>query len=148
MISDLHSVEASPNMKWCHNSEKLYFLASEFGNTELYSIDLYGNVEKIVEGDRHIFQYAMDDDSKDVYLAVSTPSHPGDLVRHDINSLLEEPITFHNEDLLSNITLSVPEPIQYASQDGTVIHGWMLKPNDFVSGKKYPMILYIHGDHT
>ncbi|MGM7700761.1 S9 family peptidase [Pseudalkalibacillus sp. Hm43] len=145
MISDLHSVEMSPGLVWNSTSEHLYFLASEFGNTELYSIDLFGNVDKIVEGDRHIFQYAMDDGAKDVYLAVSTPSHPGDLVRHDINSLMEQPITFHNEEFLSDITLSVPETVQYPSQDGTVIHGWMLKPNDFRSGQKYPTILYIHG---
>ncbi|MCF6136718.1 S9 family peptidase [Pseudalkalibacillus berkeleyi] len=145
MISDLHSIDMSPSLTWSNNSEQLYFLASEFGNTELYAIDLFGNVDKMVEGDRHIYQYAMDDDAKDVYLAISTPAHPGDLVRHDINSLMEEPLTYHNEKLLCNITLSIPEPVQYPSQDGTVIHGWMLKPNDFKAGEKYPMILYIHG---
>ncbi|WP_408010570.1 prolyl oligopeptidase family serine peptidase [Pseudalkalibacillus sp. A8] len=145
MISDLHAVEPSPNLRWSSNSEMLYFLASEFGNTELYSIDLFGNVDKIVEGDRHIFQYAVDDNRKDVYLAVSTPTHPGELVRHDINSLMEEPLTFHNESLMNNTKLSVPEPVQFPSQDGTVIHGWILKPHNFKKEKKYPLVLEIHG---
>ncbi|WP_261132332.1 S9 family peptidase [Bacillus sp. Marseille-Q3570] len=145
MISDLHAVEPSPHLTWSSNSESLYFLASEFGNTELYSIDLFRNVDKIVEGDRHIFQYALEDSTKDVYLAVSTPAHPGDIVRHDINSLMEEPITYHNETFLNDIKVSVPESVQFPSQDGTVIHGWLLKPNNFKKGEKYPLILEIHG---
>ncbi|MCF6409326.1 S9 family peptidase [Pseudalkalibacillus salsuginis] len=145
MISDLQAVEPSPDLRWSSNSEVLYFLASEFGNTELYSIDLFGNVDKIVEGDRHIFQYAIDDNRKDVYLALSTPTHPGDLVRHDINSLKEEPLTFHNKSMLDNTMLSVPEPVQFPSQDGLVIHGWILKPHKFKKSNKYPLVLEIHG---
>ncbi|WLD94789.1 S9 family peptidase [Alkalihalobacillus sp. AL-G] len=145
MISDLHAVEPSPHLTWNANSETLYFLASEFGNTELYEIDLYGNVDKIVEGDRHIYQYAMDDDARRVYLAVSTPTHPGELVLHEINNLNEEPVTAHNNTFLNNITLSVPEPVQFPSQDGTVIHGWLLKPIGFQREHSYPLVLEVHG---
>ncbi len=145
MISDLHAVEANPHLTWSENSETLYFLASEFGNTELYEIDIYGNVDKVVEGDRHVYQYALDDNAKRVYLTISTPSHPGDIVLHEINSLNEEPITMHNQPFLNNITLTVPEPVQFPSQDGTVIHGWLLKPVGFQHGESYPFVLEIHG---
>ena len=36
-----------------------------------------------------------------------------------------------------------------SSYDGKMIHGWIVKPPNFDSSKKYPLILEIHGGpHT
>src|SRR5207247_4653151 len=46
---------------------------------------------------------------------------------------------------LSRVRLGPVEPITFKSRDGTAINGFVVKPPDFVAGKRYPTILRIHG---
>ena len=54
-----------------------------------------------------------------------------------------------NESLFSRLELANVEPFWYRSFDGRRVQGWIMKPPGFQPGKKYPMILEIHGGpHT
>ncbi len=55
------------------------------------------------------------------------------------------PLSYHNRSLFAEISLAPVEDIAFRSRDGTEIHGLILKPPDFVPGKRYPTILWIHG---
>ena len=55
-------------------------------------------------------------------------------------------LTSLNDDLLGNRTLGKVTEINYASSfDGQAIQGWYITPPDFAAGKRYPLILEIHG---
>jgi dipeptidyl aminopeptidase/acylaminoacyl peptidase len=55
-------------------------------------------------------------------------------------------LTSLNDDLLNNRKLgAVSELIYDSSFDGQEIQGWYITPPDFDPGKKYPLILEIHG---
>jgi dipeptidyl aminopeptidase/acylaminoacyl peptidase len=54
-------------------------------------------------------------------------------------------LTDINQKLFSQIKLTAPEEITYASFDGKKIQAWVQKPPDFDPKKKYPLILDIHG---
>jgi dipeptidyl aminopeptidase/acylaminoacyl peptidase len=54
-------------------------------------------------------------------------------------------LTTHNDAFLSELALGAVEDIQFKSRDGTEIHGLVVKPPSFVSGRKYPTLLWIHG---
>jgi dipeptidyl aminopeptidase/acylaminoacyl peptidase len=54
-------------------------------------------------------------------------------------------LTTHNDALLSELQLGAVEDIRFKSKDGTEVHGNVVKPPGFVSGRKYPTILWIHG---
>ena len=55
-------------------------------------------------------------------------------------------ITSLNEDLLSGKILGEVEEIWWDSSfDGRPVHGWIAKPPDFDPGRRYPLILEIHG---
>ena len=55
-----------------------------------------------------------------------------------------------NKDLFDYKKLGNVEEIWFkSSYDGKMIHGWIVKPPNFDSSKKYPLILEIHGGpHT
>jgi len=59
-------------------------------------------------------------------------------------------LTNLNKDLFDYKKLGNVEEIWYESSfDGKMIHGWIVKPPNFDSSKKYPLILEIHGGpHT
>jgi dipeptidyl aminopeptidase/acylaminoacyl peptidase len=54
-------------------------------------------------------------------------------------------LTSHNEALLAEIKFGAVEDVSFKSRDGTQIHGQIVQPPSYVSGRKYPTILWIHG---
>jgi dipeptidyl aminopeptidase/acylaminoacyl peptidase len=54
-------------------------------------------------------------------------------------------VTRVNEELLSSLKLSKPEPFTFKSTDGLELDGWVMKPIDFDAGKKYPAVIQVHG---
>lgn len=54
-------------------------------------------------------------------------------------------ITHQNADLLARVKLGAVSETEFRSKDGTVIHGFVITPPDYVSGKRYPAILRLHG---
>ena len=54
-------------------------------------------------------------------------------------------LTNINQELFSKLNLTEPEMIWYKSFDGKRIQAWVQRPPDFQAGKKYPLILNIHG---
>ena len=55
------------------------------------------------------------------------------------------PLSAHNQQLFTEITLGSVEDISFRSTDGTQIHGQIVKPPGFVRGQRYPTILWIKG---
>jgi dipeptidyl aminopeptidase/acylaminoacyl peptidase len=51
----------------------------------------------------------------------------------------------HNRALFSELTLGAVEDIAFRSGDGTEIHGQVVRPPNYVPGRRYPTILWIHG---
>jgi dipeptidyl aminopeptidase/acylaminoacyl peptidase len=54
-------------------------------------------------------------------------------------------ITHTNDALFSQLKLSHGEYVHFKSKDGTQVSGYLFKPLDYVSGKKYPTLLIPHG---
>lgn len=54
-------------------------------------------------------------------------------------------LTRHNDALMAEINLGSVEELKFSSRDGTEIHGLMVKPPNYRPGRKYPILVWIHG---
>jgi dipeptidyl aminopeptidase/acylaminoacyl peptidase len=54
-------------------------------------------------------------------------------------------LTRHNDAWLAGVRLGTTEEFTSRSKDGTEVHGLIVKPADFVSGRRHPTLLRIHG---
>ncbi len=54
-------------------------------------------------------------------------------------------LTRQNDAWLAGLHLGAVEDIRFNSKGGAEIHGLIVKPPGFVAGRKYPMLLWIHG---
>ena len=54
-------------------------------------------------------------------------------------------LSHQNDALMAELKLAPIEETKFTSKDGTEIHGFLVKPVDYVPGKLYPTILRIHG---
>ncbi|HYL35282.1 MAG TPA: S9 family peptidase [Bryobacteraceae bacterium] len=131
---------------WSRDGRFVYVLAAEEGRANLKRIDAEtGKVEPLTEGDHDLFSYDATPDGAHAALLISTPTNIGDLFVLDVASRQMRRLTHLNEDLLAKLNLTAPVMIWYQSFDGKRIQAWVQRPPDFQEGKKYPLILNIHG---
>ncbi len=78
-----------------------------------------------------------------VAVLASTDSTAPEIYSLESNGLRK--LTSHNDALMDELSLGSVEDIFFPSRDGTTIHGMIVKPADFHTGRTYPTVLWIHG---
>ena len=73
----------------------------------------------------------------------SDDTSPAEVYALDAGKLRK--LTHHNDAWLAAVKLGEVEELRFRSRDGTEIHGLLVKPPGFVSGRRYPTVLWIHG---
>ncbi|WP_042458647.1 S9 family peptidase [Neobacillus dielmonensis] len=145
MVGDFQQSVADPGLVWDNNSDGVYFLATDRGNTNLYYGTVDGTIHPITTGNHHVYGFTINDSNK-VICAISHPTQIGDLFLVSLNDgQIVGRLTEVNGDYLQDIELSQPEAIEYESENGWKVQGWLMKPIGFQTGEKYPLILEIHG---
>ncbi|RSD29308.1 S9 family peptidase [Mesobacillus subterraneus] len=145
VAADFQQGAYSPGLIWGEDSESFYFLASDEGNTVLYFGNLGGEIYPALLDQQHVYGYTLDPKNQRIIAAISNPVFPGELFQLEVPTGEMKQLTSVNEKFLEGVTLSKPEPILFAATDGTPLHGWIMKPAGYEAGKKYPLILEIHG---
>ncbi len=125
---------------WSKDGDRLFFLASGPGHSALYSCDLDGNIWPEAGGARRIFDF---DVTAGVFaLCASDAGNPGELQM--VTQGAEARLTDLNPWLRERY-VAQPERHEFTAPDGWVIEGWLLKPENFEPGRRYPMVLEVHG---
>ncbi|UCC49840.1 MAG: S9 family peptidase [Gemmatimonadota bacterium] len=133
------------NLMWSSDSRAIYFNIDSEGTRNLYAASLDGRVRKLTDG-AHMLSVGDIDRSGRAVGVLTSYHEPGDVVSFNVrrpNQITQ--LTFVNDDILNHIELGEVEEIWYTSVDDFRIQGWIIKPPDFDSSKKYPLILQIHG---
>lgn len=82
--------------------------------------------------------------TKILILTGSKKNHPSELFTGSIKSRETRRLTYSNP-FLDEVNLSAQEVITWESQDGMFIEGVLTYPLNYREGKRYPLILMIHG---
>ena len=131
---------------WSADGKFIYTVVSEEGRANLKKIDAEtGSVTALTNGDQAVESYTTTPDGLKAAVLISNATNIGDVSLLDTRSGAMTGLTHSNAKIFSQLNLTEPEAIWYKSFDGKRIHAFVQKPPDFVTGKKYPMILNIHG---
>jgi dipeptidyl aminopeptidase/acylaminoacyl peptidase len=76
-------------------------------------------------------------------LLVSTDAAPGAIFALDNGSLRQ--LSHQNDQQFAELKLGAVEDVSFKSADGTEVHGLLTKPVNYEAGRKYPLLLRIHG---
>ena len=138
-----------PTLHWSPDGRWIFDIVEKQGRTPLVRVDAQtGAVTEITHGDQAVLDFSITPDARTTVALVSTPVMIGDLFNVSMDeskAVVQTRITDANKTLWSQLNLTAPEEINYKSFDGLLIQGWIQKPPDFDSKKKYPLILNIHG---
>ncbi len=119
----------------------LYFLAMKHYHNTVYQFANDYKIKKVVE-----FTGAMngfDTDGKQ-FLFIGNKPNDLNVLYHYQNKKLTKCKVF-NEEFTKKKYIAKCEYVPFKNKDGYKIDGWVLKPKDYSSKKKYPGLLEIHG---
>jgi dipeptidyl aminopeptidase/acylaminoacyl peptidase len=124
------------------DGRSIRFIVEDGGEMQLAQIGTNGqNLTRLVSGQVTVNDYAT---HRNLIVTQN-----GYFQRPDELYVLQQnrtrPLTHHNRDYLSRIEMPAFEEIRYPSADGTTIHGFLIKPNGYTEGVRYPTLLWIHG---
>ncbi|MBI5829418.1 MAG: S9 family peptidase [Chloroflexi bacterium] len=132
-------------LQWTADSQYIYFQAGDQGNTGIYRVSLNsGVIEKHVGGRRLVLGFSISNSGR-IAFAASTPERPADLYFTGQGGANEQRVTDFNGAFLAGRHVAATEELRFAAPDGREIQGWLLKPIGFKKGKKYPLVVSMHG---
>jgi dipeptidyl aminopeptidase/acylaminoacyl peptidase len=137
---------SSPNaVAWAPDSSGVYYSVEEKGSSHIYFASLDGKVRKVTDGVQTLSGFSMASTGQAAAVR-SSFQEPGSLVTFNLRDAAKMTrLVDVNSDVLSGVKLGDAEELWYASSDGQKVQGWLIKPANFEPGRKYPMVLWIHG---
>lgn len=141
------------SQEWSKEGDGVFFKYDDFGVTRIGFCSLEGEVETLasdVGGETLGRPYASGSLSPGpggrFAFTQTNPGRPADLCVGQRGNADIRQLTHLNEDLFVDKDLGELEELRYkSSHDEREIQAWVIKPPNFEEGKKYPMILEIHG---
>ncbi len=122
----------------------IYFLSSDGGTTYVYRIPSGGGrPERLTGEDQVVYGLSLGESS--MAYTVTTPDNIGDIFISDLHGAGGMRLTESNSEYLATADVSRPERFTYPGTNGVTVEGWIMKPRCYEVGKRYPMILEIHG---
>ncbi len=139
----------SPSI-WAADGKAVIVTTTEHGRSNLVRFDAQtGAREPLTTGDHAVLAYTATPDARRFVLTIGDPTHLPDMYTLDAQTKRLAQLTHVNDSLFAKLQLVTPEDFWYTSFDGKKVETWIMKPVGFTPGKKYPLILNIHGGpHT
>ncbi|MGD1090925.1 MAG: S9 family peptidase [Bryobacteraceae bacterium] len=133
-------------MSWAEHGKALYIGSGMKGEVHIFRVDVAnGRVTPVTSGARGVHNFTLHDASGTMGYLSNDFDHLDNVYVRSASSGVERQITHLNSDLWSQVALAKVERIPYKAEDGLAIDGFLVKPINWEAGKKYPMVLSIHG---
>ncbi len=133
---------SASSIRLSDDGRSLYALADDNGERPLFSVDIRsGKVKKLAAGG-NISAYTVAGDS--IIFSRDTLKSPADLFRLEDGGKAARLTTFNTEKL-KNVAFGDYEFFQFKGWNDESVQGYVVKPANYVPGKKYPVAFLIHG---
>lgn len=135
------------NLVWSKDDQSIYFTAQSNGGVPLYKLDIKTKqVKQLTDVNTGMLSFDIVND-KLVYVQTAV-TDPSALYLADANAAHAGKVISFNESWLQQKALSVPEKHTFKNSIGLTVEYWVMKPAGYEPGKKYPLLLEIHGGPT
>ena len=124
----------------------LHFEAGWKGERHLFRLDLRSKeIAPVTRGPRTLSQIDVSGQAGLIAYRAEDPTHPNDIYVASLTGAGERRITRVNEKFLEGAALPALEAVRWKGADGWDIEGYLVRPVGWEAGKKYPMVMWVHG---
>jgi dipeptidyl aminopeptidase/acylaminoacyl peptidase len=127
------------------DGNSIYFTAGERGKSPVFKIPFTGGVPQKIVGNVFASSLRITPDGRKFVFASSSMASPAEIYSANVDGSGLTALTSVNSQLMGRANLKPAEEIEWTGALGKKIHGFVVKPNNFDPGKKYPLLVLIHG---
>jgi dipeptidyl aminopeptidase/acylaminoacyl peptidase len=132
------------SLTWSKNEKFLYFTSPSNGGVLLNRLDLATKqITALTTVQEGIGSFDVKDDK--LVFVKTNPDSPFELYIADASAKNARAVTSLNSSWIINKRLSIPEKYIFTNNIGQEVEYWVMKPSNYQPGKKYPLLLEIHG---
>lgn len=134
------------SIDWLPNGT-IQFTAEIGGRSAVMRADMNGKAAptEVVSGRRQLRGVSYDAKGQTMAFVATSMNKPTELFVANADGSGERQLSNFNKDVNADVVWSDAERFTYKSVGNLEIEGWLMKPYGYESGKKYPMVIYIHG---
>jgi dipeptidyl aminopeptidase/acylaminoacyl peptidase len=133
-------------LEWSADGKSLYFETGVKGEYQLFRVDIAGkSVAQVTSGPRAVRSVEFNFGSGKMVYLVNDFKHLDNLYVASLDGKNERRLTDLNATLWAQLQFADVERFTYQSADDWNVDGFLVKPINWQEGKKYPLILSIHG---
>ena len=127
------------------DGNSIYFTAGDRGKHPIFRIPTSGGTPQKLLSDVFATNVRITPDGKALVFASSSMAAPAEIYTSNVDGTGLRALTSANAQLMSRANLKPAEEIEWTGALGKKIHGYIIKPNNFDPGKRYPLVVLIHG---
>ena len=127
------------------DSQKIYLSVGERGRQPLYEIPVAGGEVKKLIADGFNDDVQVSADGKMLVFTRQSLTRPIEIYRASSGGAGITQVTKTNDAFLADFSLKPAEEMTWEGAAGAKVQGWIVKPANFNPGRKWPMIVLIHG---
>jgi len=133
-------------LRWGPGPRELRFASGVKGQMHIFRVDLdTRQVAPVTSGERAVRACDFNGKARVIAYLANDFGHLDDLYAAALDGSGERQLTHLNSALWPKLDLAHVERLPYKSTDGWDIDGFLVKPVGWRAGRKYPMVLSIHG---
>lgn len=129
---------------WSPKGEGVYFRAKKGVFSQIYFAGVNGEVRQVTDGPRGSSTPSVSPDGRRLIWTTSDLLSNQQLRLANVDGSKQR-IIAHLGAPAKNFQFGQVEAVEWKSRDGLMIAGFLIKPAGFDAGKKYPMIVDLHG---
>ncbi len=135
-------------LAWSGDSKTLFFQAEVEGQTPIYRLDLASGSVSPVLADRMIDDFQLTAGADQIYYTRRSVGDPIEVFRAALSggkAATPTRLTYFNQALEKEVDIRPAESMWVEGAGATKVQVFIAKPHGFDPGKKYPLILNVHG---
>jgi len=127
------------------DSKAVYVGAEEDGRGRVFRFEIAGGPPKLVLKDGTNGDVSVTPDGKAIVFSRASLTSPTEIYRATADGSGVTAVTTINAGFLAAFALKPAESVTFAGAGGTPVQAWVVKPNGFREGVKYPLMYLVHG---
>jgi dipeptidyl aminopeptidase/acylaminoacyl peptidase len=133
-------------LTWSADSKTIYFTAENETLQPIYAMAARAGAEpKKLIGDNYDLGISLSGGGKTLVFERTSLTMPAEIFVAASDGSGVRQLTHHNDSILASLKMNEPETFWFEGAEGTRVQAMLIRPPDFDSTKKYPLVVVLHG---
>ena len=134
---------SAETLLWSRDGRTLFVTAEELGQSRLFALGVASGEARALTGQGHVSDAVLAGD--DLLVQRDALDSPAQLWRVPAGGGPAVQLTHVDADRLQGVEMAPAEQFSFKGWNNETVHGYVVRPDGYVSGRRYPVAFLVHG---